>query len=100
MLDAGFSERFEAYLAWIGPHHKVLGSTGVGRITAANPRAGCVGDPAAVLLYHPTIVDGVRPGAEIFARETVAPLPAAPTSLPRPHPLPLPTPPRDPLLSA
>src|SRR5258708_6493319 len=74
MLAARFAERFEAYLAWIGPQHKVLGSTGVGRITAANPRAGFVGDPAAGLFYHPTIVDGVRPGDEIFDRETFGPL--------------------------
>src|SRR5260221_11818426 len=74
MLDIRFSERFEAYLAWIGPQHKVLGSTGVGRISAANPRAGFVGDPAAGLFCHPTIVDGVRPGDEIFDRETFGPL--------------------------
>src|SRR5258708_13336678 len=74
MLAACFAEGFEAYLAWCGPQHKVLGSTGVGRITAANPRAGFVGDPAAGLFSHPTIVDGVRPGDEIFDRETFGPL--------------------------
>jgi alpha-ketoglutaric semialdehyde dehydrogenase len=74
MLDIRFSERFEKYLGWIGPSHKVLGSTGIGRITAANPRAGFVGDPAAGLFYHPTIVDGVRPGDEIFDQETFGPL--------------------------
>ena len=47
MLDGRFAERFEKYLGWIGPQHKVLGSTGTGRITAANPRAGFVGDPEA-----------------------------------------------------
>jgi alpha-ketoglutaric semialdehyde dehydrogenase len=74
MLDAKFSERYETYLDWIGPQHKVLGSTGIGRITAANPRAGFVGDPEAGLFYHPTIVDGVRPGDEIFGNETFGPL--------------------------
>jgi alpha-ketoglutaric semialdehyde dehydrogenase len=74
MLDIKFSERFDGYLGWIGPHHKVLGSTGAGRITAANPRAGFVGDPAAGLFYHPTIVDGVRPGDKIFDNETFGPL--------------------------
>jgi alpha-ketoglutaric semialdehyde dehydrogenase len=74
MLDIRFSERFDKYLGWIGPSHKVLGSTGIGRITAANPRAGFVGDPAAGLFYHPTIVDGVRPGDEIFDQETFGPL--------------------------
>src|SRR5260370_4774209 len=74
MLAARFAERFEAYRPWSGRKHKVLGSTGVGRTTAANARAGFVGDPAAGLFYHPTIVDGVRPGDEIFDRETFGPL--------------------------
>src|ERR1700730_17078174 len=74
MLDNRFAERFEGYLAWIGPQHKVLGSAGVGRITAANPRPGFVGDPAAGIFYHPTIVDGVRPGDKIFDHETFGPL--------------------------
>jgi alpha-ketoglutaric semialdehyde dehydrogenase len=74
MLDSRFAERFDKYLGWIGPAHRVLGSTGVGRITAANPRAGFVGDPEAGLFYHPTIVDGVRPGDEIFDQETFGPL--------------------------
>jgi len=74
MLDIRFAERFEKYLGWIGPRHKVLGSTGIGRITAANPRAGFVGDPEAGLFCHPTIVDGVRPGDEIFDQETFGPL--------------------------
>jgi alpha-ketoglutaric semialdehyde dehydrogenase len=74
MLDGRFAERFDKYLGWIGPAHKVLGSTGIGRITPANPRAGFVGDPEAGLFYHPTIVDGVRPGDEIFDQETFGPL--------------------------
>ena len=74
MLDAKFAKRFEEFLGWIGPQHKVLGSTGVGRITAENPRSGFVGDPEAGIFYHPTIVDGVRPGDEIFARETFGPM--------------------------
>lgn len=74
MLDIRFSERFERFLAWIGPQHKVLGSSGIGRITAANPRARFVGDPEAGIFCHPTIVDGVRPGDKIFDRETFGPL--------------------------
>ena len=58
MLDQKFAERFEDYLGWIQPHHSVLGSTSTGRITAANPREGFVGDPDAGIFYHPTIVDG------------------------------------------
>jgi alpha-ketoglutaric semialdehyde dehydrogenase len=74
MLDVKFAARFDKSLGWVRPQHKVLGSTGVGRITAANPRDGFVGDPEAGLFYHPTIVDGVRPGDEIFDQETFGPL--------------------------
>jgi len=74
MLDVKFAARFDKFLGWVRPQHKVLGSTGVGRITAANPRDGFVGDPEAGLFYHPTIVDGVRPGDEIFDQETFGPL--------------------------
>src|SRR6185369_14911465 len=61
MLAPRFAERYESYLDWITPSHQVLGSTGTGRITAANPRAGFVGSPEDGLFYHPVIVDGVRP---------------------------------------
>ncbi|HET7014627.1 MAG TPA: aldehyde dehydrogenase family protein [Streptosporangiaceae bacterium] len=74
MLDERFAARFEDYLGWIQPHHTVLGSSGIGRITAANPRVGFVGDPEAGLFYHPTIVDGLRPDDEIFRNETFGPL--------------------------
>jgi acyl-CoA reductase-like NAD-dependent aldehyde dehydrogenase len=74
MLDMRFAERFEKYLGWIRPQHTVLGSTATGRITAANPRAGFVGDPEAGIFYHPVIVDGVRPGDELFGTETFGPL--------------------------
>lgn len=74
MLDARFGERFEQYLGWIGPHHKVLGSSGMGRVSAANPRAGFVGDPDAGVFYHPTIVDGVRSDDLLFRTETFGPI--------------------------
>ena len=74
MLDERFATRFEDYLGWLQPHHRVLGSTGTGRITAANPRAGFLGDPAAGWFYHPTIVDGVREDDEIFVNETFGPI--------------------------
>jgi alpha-ketoglutaric semialdehyde dehydrogenase len=74
MLDQKFATRFEEYLGWIQPHHKVLGSSGVGRISAANPRAGFVGDPETGLFYHPTIVDGVQPGDALFRQETFGPV--------------------------
>jgi alpha-ketoglutaric semialdehyde dehydrogenase len=74
MLDQKFADRFEEYLGWIQPHHVVLGSTAVGRITRARPRAGFAGDPTAGIYYHPVIVDGVRPGDAIFLNETFGPM--------------------------
>jgi aldehyde dehydrogenase (NAD+) len=74
MLDQKFADRYDDYLDWVQPHHTVLGSDGVGRITADNPRAGFVGDPAAGIFYHPVILDGVRPDDEVFLEETFGPL--------------------------
>ena len=74
MLDQKFASRFEEYLGWIQPHHKILGSSGVGRITHASPRAGFVGDPEAGLFYHPTIADGVQAGDALFQQETFGPI--------------------------
>jgi acyl-CoA reductase-like NAD-dependent aldehyde dehydrogenase len=74
MLDWRFAERFEGYLGWIAGHHKTLGSSGLGRITAANPRRGFVGDPEAGLYYHPVVVDGVRPDDRLFMEETFGPV--------------------------
>ncbi|MGB9377732.1 MAG: aldehyde dehydrogenase family protein [Mycobacteriales bacterium] len=74
MLDAKFADRYEEYLDWLAPHHKTLGSTGVGRISADNPRDGFVGDPATGLFYHPVIVDGVQRDDEVFTTETFGPI--------------------------
>jgi aldehyde dehydrogenase (NAD+) len=74
MLDQKFADRYEDYLGWVQPHHTVLGSDGVGRITADNPRSGFVGDPASGIFYHPVILDGVRPDDEVFLEETFGPL--------------------------
>lgn len=74
MLDQKFADRYEEYLGWIGPHHTVLGSDGVGRISPDNARAGFVGDPASGLFYHPVIVDGVRAEDELFLEETFGPI--------------------------
>ena len=74
MLDQRFATRFEEYLGWIQVHHKVLGSSGVGKIGPANPRAGFIGDPEAGLFYHPTIVDGVQPADALFRQETFGPI--------------------------
>ncbi len=74
MLDQKFADRFEEYLGWIQPHHKVLGSSGLGRISGANPRAGFVGDPEAGLFYHPTIVDALQASDSLFRQETFGPI--------------------------
>ena len=74
LLTDRFAGRFETYLDWIEPRHTVLGSTGTGRITAANPREGFVGDPSTGLFYHPVIVAGVQPGDRLFGTETFGPI--------------------------
>jgi aldehyde dehydrogenase (NAD+) len=74
MLDEKFGRRFDDFLGWIQPHHTALGSSATGRITAANPREGFVGDPDAGVFYHPTIVDGVREDDAIFQNETFGPM--------------------------
>ncbi|PRX98812.1 aldehyde dehydrogenase family protein [Allonocardiopsis opalescens] len=74
LLAPKFAERYETYLDWIGAHHTVHGSSAVGRITAADPRAGFVGDPEDGLYYHPVVVDGVRPDDDLFRQETFGPI--------------------------
>jgi aldehyde dehydrogenase (NAD+) len=74
LLAPRFAERYEDYLGWIGDHHRVLGSRGVGRISPENPRDGFVGDPTTGLFYHPVVVDGVRPDDELFRTETFGPI--------------------------
>jgi alpha-ketoglutaric semialdehyde dehydrogenase len=74
MMSPRFADRFEQYLEWIGPGHRVYGSSALGRITEAAPRAGFVGDPSAGLFYHPVIVDGVQPDDTVFREETFGPM--------------------------
>jgi aldehyde dehydrogenase (NAD+) len=74
MIHERFAERFEDWLGLVEGHHTVAGSTGRGRITADNPREGFVGDAAAGLYYHPTIVDGVTAKDEIYRTETFGPI--------------------------
>jgi len=74
MLDEKFASRFEEYLGWIQPYHKILGSSAIGRISRANPRAGFIGDPEAGLFYHPTIADGVQRDDALFQQETFGPI--------------------------
>src|SRR3954447_7036297 len=76
MIHERFLERFEQdHLKLVRDHHALHGSTGTGRITAANPRAGFVGeDPERGIFCHPTIVSGVRIDDELANTETFGPL--------------------------
>lgn len=74
MIDEKYLLNHEKNLGLIQDHQTVYGSTGIGRITSHNPRAGFVGDPDAGWFAHPTIVDGVRPGDALYDTETFGPL--------------------------
>jgi aldehyde dehydrogenase (NAD+) len=74
MMSERFHERFQDWLDWIRDHHTVHGSTGTGRITSDNPRAGFVGDPDIGIYDHPTIVSGVRPDDDLYLNETFGPI--------------------------
>jgi acyl-CoA reductase-like NAD-dependent aldehyde dehydrogenase len=74
MLSERFLQGFEKWLGEVQPHHQLHGSTGTGRITTANPRAGFVGDPEAGMFAHPTIVTGVRADDALYRNETFGPL--------------------------
>ena len=76
MIHERFLRRFEdEWLGLVRSHHSVHGSTGTGRITAANPRDGFVGgDPERGLYVHPTIVSGVRVNDELANTETFGPM--------------------------
>src|SRR5215211_6884295 len=74
MIHERFHERFLEWLELIRDHHSISGSTGMGRITADNPREGFVGDAEAGLYDHPTIVAGVRRDDEIYSTETFGPI--------------------------
>jgi alpha-ketoglutaric semialdehyde dehydrogenase len=74
MIDQKFMDRFEDWLGLVRDHHAVSGSSGTGRITSGNPRAGFVGDPEAGIFCHPTIVSGVRGDDEIANTETFGPI--------------------------
>ncbi|HEV8063836.1 MAG TPA: aldehyde dehydrogenase family protein [Acidimicrobiales bacterium] len=75
MLDERFADKFEEYLAGlVQPHHRVLGSSGTGRVSSENPRQGFVGDPDAGVFCHPTIVDGLKIDDEIVSTETFGPM--------------------------
>ena len=72
MLGERFLTGFEKWLGEVQPHHVLHGASG--RITADNPRTGFVGDPAAGVFAHPTVVSGVRPTDALYLNETFGPL--------------------------
>ena len=72
MLGERFLTGFEKWLGEVQPHHVLHGASG--RITADNPRTGFVGDPAAGVFAHPTVVSGVRPDDALYLNETFGPL--------------------------
>lgn len=74
LIDEKYLINHDKHLGLIADHHTVYGSTGVGRITSANPRTGFIGDPDAGWFAHPTIVEGIRPGDALYDTETFGPL--------------------------
>ena len=74
LINESYLTNFDKWLDMVQPHHGVHGSTGTGRITAANPRDGFVGDPGAGLYVHPTVVAGIRSDDALYAQETFGPL--------------------------
>lgn len=72
MLSERFLAGWEKWLGEVQPHHTVHGPTG--RITAANPRPGFVGDPDAGAYAHPVVVSGVRADDALYLHETFGPL--------------------------
>jgi aldehyde dehydrogenase (NAD+) len=74
MISEKYLENHLKHLGMIKSHHKVSGSSGVGRITAENPRAGFVGDPSQGIYAHPTIVSGLKSDDELYYTETFGPL--------------------------
>jgi aldehyde dehydrogenase (NAD+) len=74
MISETYLHRYEAFLDWIADHHKVSGSGSTGQITSDAPRRGFVGDPNDGFYAHPVIVDGIKQGDELYAKETFGPL--------------------------
>jgi acyl-CoA reductase-like NAD-dependent aldehyde dehydrogenase len=74
MINQRFADTTLRWMEQIQSHHTTFGSTGVGRITAANPREGFVGDPDAGIYLHPIVVDGVTMDDVLYQEETFGPL--------------------------
>ena len=74
LINESYLTNFAKWLDMVQDHHTLHGSTGTGRITAANPREGFVGDPEPGLYVHPTVVAGIRADDALYAQETFGPL--------------------------
>jgi aldehyde dehydrogenase (NAD+) len=74
MISERYLDQHLRNLDLVSDHHALHGSTGTGRITSSNPRAGFVGDPDRGVFAHPTVVEGVRPGDALYDTETFGPL--------------------------
>ncbi|MFM9141662.1 MAG: aldehyde dehydrogenase family protein [Actinomycetota bacterium] len=74
MISEKYLENHLKHLEMIQSHHKVSGSTSIGRITKSNPRAGFVGDPESGVFAHPVIVSGLKFEDELYRTETFGPL--------------------------
>ena len=74
MISQKYLDNHLDHLKMIQPHHKVLGSSATGRITAANPRKGFIGDPEKGVFAHPVIVAGIKKDDELYSTETFGPL--------------------------
>jgi aldehyde dehydrogenase (NAD+) len=74
MISERFDATFTGWLDHIEPHHRVSGSSAVGRISSSAPREGFVGDPDAGLFQHPVIVDGVTQEDMLYKEETFGPI--------------------------
>jgi len=74
MISQKYLDNHLTHLKMVQSHHKVLGSTSTGQITAANPRKGFVGDPDKGVFAHPVIVAGITKNDELYSTETFGPL--------------------------
>jgi aldehyde dehydrogenase (NAD+) len=74
MISQKYLDNHLEHLKMIQPHHKVLGSSSTGRITASNPRKGFVGDPEKGVFAHPVIVAGITKADQLYSTETFGPL--------------------------
>jgi aldehyde dehydrogenase (NAD+) len=74
MLDEKFAASFERSMRLVEPHHSVGGSSAAGRISAASPREGFVGDCEAGLYFHPMVVSGLRIDDALPNTETFGPI--------------------------